>query len=126
MRLVNGARAERKPAAWIAPNVGEACGPAGVWEAFQSPLFPKNGRFQRLGFPIEEIIKAGPCMDLGLADPAFETAGMLVRMLLSCRVVIHPATRAGEVFGRPYAACHPTNMPRRPFVFQCGYLPQSN
>jgi hypothetical protein len=47
-------------------------------------------------------------------------------MLLSRRVVIHPATGAGEVFGRPYAACHSTNMPRRPRVFQCAYLPQSN
>ncbi len=92
----------------------------------RSLLFAKNRRLHRLGLPIEEIIKAGPGMDLGLANPAFETAGMLVRMLLSCRVVIHPATGAGEMFGGPYAACHPANMPRRPSVFQCGYPSQSN
>jgi hypothetical protein len=125
-RLVNGARPDRKSAAGIAANAGAACGPAGVWGACRLLLFAKNRRLHRLGFPIEEIIEAGPSMDLGLANPAFETAGMLVRMLLSCRVVIHPATGAGEVFGRPYAACHPTNMPRRPCVFQCGYQPQSN
>ena len=92
----------------------------------RSLLLAKNGRLHRLGLPIEEIIKAGPGMDLGLANPAFETAGMLVRMLLSCRVVIHPATGAGEMFGGPNAACHPANMPRRPSVFQCGYPSQSN
>jgi len=65
------------------------------------------------GFPAEVIMGAGPGVDFGLADPAFEMAGMLVLMLLSRRGVIHAATGAGEFFGRPYAACHCATMRRR-------------
>jgi hypothetical protein len=63
-------------------------------------------------------------MDLGLANLAFETAGMLVWMLLFGRDVVHPATGAGEIFGRPYAAGHPANMRREQDFFQSVCLPQ--
>jgi hypothetical protein len=92
--------------------------------ACRSFLFPKDGRALLIGLPIEEIIKAGPCMDLGLADRTFETARMLVWMLLFCRSVIHPAIGAGEIFGRPYAAGHPASMPRPSPIFQPVRLPK--
>ena len=50
-------------------------------------------------------------MDHGAANLAFETAGMLVRMLLFRRGVTHPAIGAGEVFGRPYPAAHLAKVP---------------
>lgn len=46
-------------------------------------------------------------MDLDFANNAFEAAGMLVCLLLSGCGVTHPA-EAGEMFGGPYAAGHPT------------------
>ena len=49
-------------------------------------------------------------MDLDDADSTFETAGMLVRMLLSCGGVVHPATGAGEFFDRPDADGHAVNV----------------
>jgi len=57
-------------------------------------------------------------MDLGLANLALKLTGMFVWMLLFCRNIIHPATRAGEIFGRPYAARHAANMHRTEPVFQ--------
>ena len=56
---------------------------------------------------------AGPGVDFGLADPAFEIAGMLVLMLFPRRGVIHSATGAGKFFGSPDAACHSATMRRR-------------
>jgi hypothetical protein len=50
------------------------------------------------GFPAEIIMGAGPGMNFGLADPAFEFAGMLVPMLLSRCGIIHSATGTGEFF----------------------------
>jgi len=81
-------------------------------------FFPKDGRCRLNGLPIEEIINAGPCVDLSLAHLAFETARMLVWMLLLDRSVIHPAIGAAEIFGRPYAAGHPANMRPESVVFQ--------
>ena len=75
-----------------------------------SPAIAENGRLGLNGFPTEEIIRAGPGVDLALANLAFETAGTLVAVLFPCRSIIHPATGAVEVFGRPYAACHRSNM----------------
>jgi hypothetical protein len=49
-------------------------------------------------------------MDFGLANPAFEFAGTLLRMLLSGGGVVHPATVAGKLLGSPYAACHDGNL----------------
>ena len=74
-------------------------------------LFSKDRRRRLGGAPVEEIIKAGPGVDHGAANPAFETAGMMVRMLLLGRGVTHPAIGADEIFGRPYAACHLADMP---------------
>ena len=50
-------------------------------------------------------------MDLGIAGTAFEAAGMFVRALLFGRGIIHPATRAGELFGCPDAVGHVANDP---------------
>ena len=64
------------------------------------------------GFPAEIVMGAGPDVDFGLADPAFEISRMLVQMLFPRRGVIHSATGAGEFFGRPDAACHAATMRR--------------
>jgi hypothetical protein len=65
------------------------------------------------GFPAEVIMGAGPGVDFGLANRAFEIAGMLLPMLFACRGVIHAATGTGEFFGGPNAACHGATMRRR-------------
>src|SRR6267154_249693 len=56
-----------------------------------SGLSSENGRPRVNGFPTKEIIRAGPGVDFGLAHPAFEFAGMLVRMLLACCGIVHTA-----------------------------------
>jgi hypothetical protein len=89
-------------------------------------LLPEHGQaaFDRL--PVEEVIKAGPGVDFGLAEHALEAAGiagMLVRMLLARRSVIHPAFGAGELLGCPYAS-HAGNMRRELLLFQSIGLPQ--
>jgi hypothetical protein len=59
-------------------------------------------------------------VDFGLAEHALEAAGiagMLVRMLLARRSVIHPAFGAGELLSCPYAS-HAGNMRREFLVFQ--------
>jgi hypothetical protein len=77
---------------------------------FQSALLCRLSSEYRLrpldGFPAEIIMGAGPGVDFGLANPAFEIAGMLVPMFFPRRGVIHSATGAGEFFGGPDAACH--------------------
>src|SRR5512138_847840 len=57
-------------------------------------------------FPGEEVMIAGPDMNLGGADRAVEAAGMLVGVLLLRRRVVPAATGAGELFGRPDAVGH--------------------
>jgi hypothetical protein len=105
--------------AWLTELAFRALGPC------RSLLFPKGrSRPHVSGLPIEEIIKAGPCVDLGLANLAFETAGTPLRVLLFCRRVIEPAIGAGEMFGRPYAAGHPINMRGASPIFQYRTLPQ--
>jgi hypothetical protein len=87
-------------------------------------LSSKSGRRPQIGgLPTEEIIDAGPGVDLGLAHLAAETAGTRFRVLLFCRGVIDPAIGAGEMFNRPYAAGHPANMRRASPVFQHRTLP---
>ena len=89
-------------------------------------LFPEHGQPALDGLPVEEVIKAGPCVDFGLAEHALEAAGiagMLVRMLLARRGVIHPAFGAGELLSCPYAS-HAGNMRREFLVFQPVGLPQ--
>ena len=87
--------------------------PSGTSDACWSPPpFPEDERVRLINFPIEKIIIAGPCMDLGPADLTVETARMLVWMLLSCRGVRQPAIGTAKKFGRPYVACHPANMRR--------------
>lgn len=81
-------------------------------------LLPKDGRARLVGLPIEEIIVAGPSVDLDPANLAVEAAGMLVRMLLLGHGVGHPAIGAVEMFGRPNATGHPGNMPRESSIFQ--------
>ena len=76
-------------------------------------LSTKNRRRPLDGFPAEIIIGAGPGVDLGLADPAFEIAGMLVLVLFPRRRIIHSATGAVKFFGGPNAACHGATMRRR-------------
>ena len=78
-----------------------------------SGLSSKNRRPCIDGFPTKKIIGAGPGVDLGLANPAFEFSGTLVGMLLSCCGVIHSATRAGKLFGGPDAVCHAASMRQR-------------
>ena len=56
--------------------------------------------------PVEVLVIAGPGVDLGVANPAFEAAGALMLVFLPCRGVIHSAARAGEYFGRPDAVGH--------------------
>ena len=63
--------------------------------------------------PAEIIIGAGPGVDLGLANPAFEIAGMLLPVLFPRCGIIHSATGAGKFFDRPDAACHGATMRRR-------------
>lgn len=66
-------------------------------------------------------------MDFGLAEHALEAAGiagMLVRVLLSRRSVIHPAFGAGELLSCPYAS-HAPNMRREFLIFQPVGLPQA-
>ena len=70
------------------------------------PFLPKDGRLRPDPLPVEELVAAGPGMHLSIANPAIETARALVLMFLSCRGVIHPATGAGEFFGRPDAVGH--------------------
>jgi hypothetical protein len=48
-------------------------------------------------------------VDLGIANPAIETAGTPVLMFLSGRGVVHPATRAGELLGSPDTVGHLAN-----------------
>ena len=72
-----------------------------VWNAYRSLLFSKDGRVRFHDLPIEEIIRAGPCMDLATANLTVETARMLVWMLLLCRSVFHPAIGTVEKFGGP-------------------------
>src|SRR3954447_12974741 len=78
-----------------------------------SRLSSKNRRPRLNGFPTKEIIVARPGVDFGLANPAFEFAGMLVGMLLPCCGVIHPATGAGKLFGGPDAVRHQPSMRQR-------------
>jgi hypothetical protein len=52
-----------------------------------APPFPKGGRTRLVDFPPEEIIIAGPRMDLGPANLTAETAGLLGEMPLPCRGV---------------------------------------
>jgi hypothetical protein len=91
-------------------------------------LFPEHGQAALDRLPVEEIIKTGPGVDLGLAEHALEAAGiaeMLVRMLLSRRRVIHPAFGAGELLSCPYAS-HAGNMRREFLVFQSVGLPEAD
>ena len=55
-------------------------------EGFRRPrglklLFPEHWRLGLNGLPIEEIVIAGPGVDLGIANAAVETPGTLVRVL---------------------------------------------
>jgi hypothetical protein len=79
-------------------------------------LFPEHRRAHPAGLPIEIGVIAGPGVDLGVADPAFEAAGALVLVFFPRRGVIHPAARAGEDFGRPDAVGH-FRYPRMRFHF---------
>jgi hypothetical protein len=45
---------------------------------FFIPSLPKDGRHRLIGLPIEEIIKAGPGMDLAIANLTPETARTLL------------------------------------------------
>ena len=90
-----------------------------------TPTFPEDGRVRLIDFPIEKIIIARPCMDIGPANLAAETARMLVWMLLLCRGVRRPAIGTAKKFGRPYVACHPAIMRRAEHVFQRSNLPRS-
>ena len=95
------------------------------WGACRSLLFPKDRRRTDVGgLPIEEIMGAGPCVDLGLANLATETARTGLRVLLLCRSVIDPAIGAGEMFGSPYAAGHVETMRRATAIFQQRTRPQ--
>ena len=62
------------------------------------------------GFPAEIIMGAGPGVDFGLANPAFEIAGMLVLVFFPRRGIVHSATGTGKFFGGPDAACHSATM----------------
>jgi hypothetical protein len=63
-------------------------------------------------------MNAGPGVDFGLANLAFETAGTCFRMLLFGRSVIDPAIGAGEKLGGPYAAGHPAKYAPMAFRFK--------
>ena len=89
-------------------------------------LFPEHRQAALDRLPVEEVIKTGPSVDFGLAEHALEAAGiagMLVRMLLARRGVIHPAFGAGELLSCPYAS-HARNMRRELLIFQPDELPQ--
>jgi hypothetical protein len=66
-----------------------------------------------IDLPIEEIIIAGPDVDLGLANLTPEIAGMLVEMLLPGRAVGQPAIGTVEIFyGPKVVARHAAIMQR--------------
>ena len=78
-----------------------------------------------IDLPIEEIIIAGPGVDLGLANLTPEIAGMLVEMLLPGRAVGQPAIGTVEIFcGPKVVACHAAIMQRTSTVFQSNCLPR--
>jgi hypothetical protein len=89
------------------------------------PPSAELGRHRILRLPSVELIRAGPCMDLAHANPAFKPAGMLMLILLLGRGVIHPAIRAGKIFNRPDAVSHRAIMRRIGLVFQPKRLPPS-
>jgi hypothetical protein len=102
-----GSRVGKKRPWLTGPAVDELSGrQLRAWDTDLVPLFPKGGRFRPDALPIEELVKAGPGVDLGAADCTVETTGALVLMLLLGRGVIHPAARAGKLFGRPDAVGH--------------------
>ena len=78
-----------------------------------------------IDLPIEEIIIAGPDVDLGLANLTPEIAGMLVEMLLPGRAVGQPAIGTAEIFGLPYVAYHPAIIRRAKRSIQPNSLPAS-
>ena len=95
-----------------------------AWNTCRLLLSPKSGSRRHVsGLPTEEIIDAGPGVDLGLANLAAETAGTGFRVLLFGRGVIDPAIGAGVKFGGPDAVCHAANMRRAPPIFQHRTLP---
>src|ERR1700690_2710085 len=96
-----------------------------LWDAYWSPPpFPKDGRLRLIDFPIEELIIAGPSVDLDPANLTTETARMLVWMQLPCRGVRQPAIGTAKIFGRPYAACHFAIMRPADHVFHPRSLPE--
>ena len=91
----------------MASAIGGSCQEmAGGSRRVLTPLFSEDGRFRPHALPVEELMIAGPGVDLGIANPAFEIAGTPVLMFLAGGGVIHPAARAGEPFGRPDAVGH--------------------
>ena len=91
-----------------------ACGRARRYRASGARLPPSAelGRHRAFRLPSVEFIRPGPCVDLAGADLAFESARMLVLMLLPCRGIIHPAIGAGKIFDRPDAVSHGAIMRR--------------
>jgi hypothetical protein len=69
-------------------------------------LLAENGHFRPDSFPVEEMVAAGPAMNLGIANAATETPRTLVRVFLAGRGVIHPAAFAGEFFCGPDGIGH--------------------
>lgn len=79
-----------------------------------------------IDLPTEEIIIAGPGVNLGLAHFTFETAGMSVRMLLPGRGIGQPAIGTVEIFRRPnVVSCHGAIMRRCEHEFQRNCSPPS-
>jgi hypothetical protein len=100
--LVNG---EMEPAIWSGLGTES------------SLLLAENRHLGPDGFPIEEVMAAGPAMDLGIADAAIETPRAPVRVFLSRRGVIHPAAFAGEFFCGPDGIGHGARYAPAPVNF---------
>ena len=75
-------------------------------DADPSLLLAENRHLRANGLPIEEMMPAGPAVDLGIANAAIETPRAPVRVFLSRRGVIHPAAFAGEFFCGPDGIGH--------------------
>jgi hypothetical protein len=80
--------------------------------SWSAPPFAKDGRLCLFDFPAEEIMVAGPRVDLDPANLAAETALTLAWMRLPCCGVPQPAIGTAKILDRPQGACHPATINR--------------
>ena len=82
---------------------------------------PWTRRLHSDRLPAEEIISARPSVNFCLADPAVETAGLLIRMLLLCGPISQTALRTAQNNRGLRSAGHVGNMrPTQPSFHPSG------